>query len=139
VRTGCARLQVAPAISNCTSSCSAGRSQGRRRRRAVAREPLTANWRGGYQRYIRTLNITVSPADLTACQKKFHFLHITVQRRSSGNRYPPALPSLAACPPPTRAAFGAIYRRVLARGAVNLSVFCRVLRVPNAESTSTTR
>jgi hypothetical protein len=37
---------------------------GRRSRRAPARAPLTASSRGGYQRYIRTLNLTVSFADL---------------------------------------------------------------------------
>ena len=33
---------------------------------ARKREPLTASWRGGYQRYIRTLNLTINPADSTA-------------------------------------------------------------------------
>jgi hypothetical protein len=42
-----------------------------------AREPLTASWRGGYQRYVRTLKLTISPRDLTVCQRKFHLLQMT--------------------------------------------------------------
>jgi hypothetical protein len=54
VKTSCARLRLRQQPPNCTSSRSTGRSQGRRSRRAPAHEPLTASWRGGYQRYIRT-------------------------------------------------------------------------------------
>ena len=77
MKIGCTRRRVAPATLNCCSSRSAGRSQGRRSRRASARGPLTASWRGGYQRCIRTFDLTIKPADLTACQSKFHLLHIT--------------------------------------------------------------
>jgi len=76
VKTGRARLRVVPATLNCASSRSAGGSQGRRSRQAPAREPLTASWRGGYLRYIRPLNLTASPADITDCQTKFHLLHL---------------------------------------------------------------
>ena len=62
---------------------------------------------------------------------------ITFQRRSC--RSEDTLPSSAHhFPGFERAASGAIYRRALARGAVNSRV-CRVPLVPNAESTSTTR
>jgi hypothetical protein len=60
VKTGCARLQVAPATLNCISSRSAGpQSRGGGAGAAPARTPLTASWRGGYQRYIRILNLTI--------------------------------------------------------------------------------
>ena len=63
MNSGCARLRVAPATLKRAFSRSAGRSQGRLSRRALARVPLTASWRGGYQYYSRTLNLTISPAD----------------------------------------------------------------------------
>jgi hypothetical protein len=37
---------------------------------------LTASWRGGYQRYIRILNLTNRLRGLTVCQRKFQFLHL---------------------------------------------------------------
>jgi hypothetical protein len=42
---------------------------------------LTASWRGGYQRYIRTLNLTINPADSTACQSKFKLLQLIYLNR----------------------------------------------------------
>ena len=47
-------------------------------RRAPARARLTASWRGGYQRYIRTLNLTINPADSSACQRKFQLLQLMI-------------------------------------------------------------
>ena len=75
MKTGCARLRVAPATLNCGFSRSAGRSQGRHQPARRARAPLTASWRCGYLGYVRTLNLTISPADLTDCQNKFQLLH----------------------------------------------------------------
>ncbi len=69
MKTGRARRRVAPATLNRISCRSVGRSQGRRSRRAPARGRLTARWRGGYLRYVRTLNLTISPADLTDCSR----------------------------------------------------------------------
>ncbi len=37
--------------------------------RGELRAPLTASWRGGYLRYVRTLYLTVSPPDLTGCSR----------------------------------------------------------------------
>ena len=74
--TGCIQLQVAPATLNRISSRSAGSVKRGQSRRAPARARLTASWRGGYQRYIQTLNLTINPADSTACQSKFNLLQI---------------------------------------------------------------
>jgi hypothetical protein len=81
VKAGCARQRVAPATLNCTSSRNAS-SQSRAAEPARRREPLTASWRGGYQRYIRTLNLTNRLRGLTVCQRKFQFLHIIIRRRT---------------------------------------------------------
>jgi hypothetical protein len=46
--------------------------------RRAARARLTTSWRAGYQRNIRTRNLTISPADLTVCQTKFQLLQINI-------------------------------------------------------------
>ena len=70
MKTGCTRRRVAPATLNCCSSRSACRSQWRRSRRAVARGPLTASGRGGYQRCIRTFDLTIKPAGLNCLSEQ---------------------------------------------------------------------
>ena len=77
MRTGCVRLQVAPATSNCISSRSAGRSQGQRSWRAVSTRTLDGELALRLSTiHSDTQHITISTADLTACQRKFHFLQL---------------------------------------------------------------
>jgi hypothetical protein len=47
---------------------------------------LTASWRGGYQRYIRILNLTNRLRGLTVCQRKFQFLQLTSHGRELDHR-----------------------------------------------------
>jgi hypothetical protein len=73
VTTGCATQRVAPATLNCSSSRSAGRSQ-------VRRQPARSRARtldGELARRLSTKHsdtqLNYQPADLTDCQRKFHF------------------------------------------------------------------
>ena len=76
MKTGCARQQVAPATLNCTSSRSVGRSQARRQPALSRARTLDGDLARGYQHNIRTLYLTVNPADLTACQSKSNPLQV---------------------------------------------------------------
>jgi hypothetical protein len=74
VMTGCMRLQVAPATPNCTSSQSAGRSQGRRQPACSRARTLDGELARRLSTQRSDTSLLLRNPGLTACQVKFQLL-----------------------------------------------------------------
>src|SRR5712691_5490382 len=81
---------------------------------------------------------SVAPSAAKATRVQIH-VDISFHWRSCSQPARPPCPAHSFSQLPTRAAFPARFYRRAPGGAVNSPVFCLVPRVPNAESTSTTR
>jgi Phage integrase family len=96
VKTGCARLQVAPATLNCISSRSAGRSQWRRSWRALSARTIDRELARRLSRLDSDTRLNYLARGLTCLsdQVPAFTIHITDAKRGA-DRYVPILPALA--------------------------------------------